>query len=354
MESPRTVEAENARAVSAHHPLRADRDHGGNPVVLQVRSCGGVVRRDVAFVQERQAAQGARHQFVAGNAERVHVIVDQTMKRIHAARTAGVEEGQARGSSERETTTVGDDIGHVVGNQPIGARQHLLLAAGVVEANQAVRGGDVDRAGFRVGKNSIDAKHVLVFDMPGAAVVGSQQIEAAIEVANPQASGGVRGQRGNVAVGQHRGARFEHPLPPEGVSAHAIEAIPGDGKHGVSRSEQLPHLRQLHARRQVWIRQVWIRAAAFQRNHDHALIFRPNIELRGRGQQRGGQNSRSQHAGEAAAAENGDSGSRADISGVTGNCQRQHLRIGQPLRLGEAVGLARVKVQHAAIQCRHP
>ena len=136
----------------------------------------------------------------------------------------------------------------MVGNQPIGARQHLLFAAGVVEANQAVSRGDIDRAALRIRQNSIDAKHVLVFDMPGAAVVGSQQIETAIEVADPQASGGVRGQRGNVAVGQHRGARFEHPLPPEGVSAHAIETIPGDGKHRVSRGEQLPHLRQLHAR----------------------------------------------------------------------------------------------------------
>ena len=44
------LEAENARAVCADHPFVADRDDGRDPVVLQVGSHGGVVRRDGAFV----------------------------------------------------------------------------------------------------------------------------------------------------------------------------------------------------------------------------------------------------------------------------------------------------------------
>src|ERR1700730_9473346 len=94
---------------------------------------------------------------------------------------------------------------------------------------------------------------------------------------------------------------------------------------------------------------IRVRAAALQRKHDYALILGPHIELRGRGQQGGAENSRSENAREASADETRDSGGRAGVGGVAGNGERQHLGIGQSLSLGKAIGLSRVKVQHSAI-----
>ena len=128
------------------------------------------------------------------------MVINQSMKRIHAARTGRVEEGQSGGSGEGEPVAVSSDIGDVIGNEPVGASQHLLLGASVVEANQAVGGGDVDCAGLRVRKNAVDTKYVLVFDVVRAACVGSKNIEAAIEIADPEAATRVRCERGNVAI----------------------------------------------------------------------------------------------------------------------------------------------------------
>ena len=63
------------------------------------------------------------------------MVVDQSVKCIHAARAAGVEESETRGSGKGEAVAVGGDIGDVVGDQAVGARQHLLLASGIVETN---------------------------------------------------------------------------------------------------------------------------------------------------------------------------------------------------------------------------
>src|SRR5580658_6743710 len=110
------------------------------------------------------------------------MIAYQSVKSVHAVRPAGVEEGEAGRSGQRESIAVGNNIGHVVGDQSVGPRQHLLFAAGIVEANQTVGGGDIDRAGLRVRKNTIHAEDMIVFYMPDAAVVRCQQIEAAVEV----------------------------------------------------------------------------------------------------------------------------------------------------------------------------
>ena len=56
---------------------------------------GGVVDLHVALFELRKAAQRARHQFIAGNAERIDVVVDQSLEGVHAARAAGVEKCQA-------------------------------------------------------------------------------------------------------------------------------------------------------------------------------------------------------------------------------------------------------------------
>ncbi len=94
MEVTGTVEPEHARAVSSHHPFAADRNYGRDPVMFESGRRGGVVDLHVALLEQRKAAQRARHQFISGNAERVNVVVDQPLEGIHAARTGGVEKRQ--------------------------------------------------------------------------------------------------------------------------------------------------------------------------------------------------------------------------------------------------------------------
>ena len=48
---------------------------------------------------------------------------------------------------------------------PSAAGQDLLFAAGVVKANQAVGGRDVDGSGFRIRKDAVHTEDVLVFDV---------------------------------------------------------------------------------------------------------------------------------------------------------------------------------------------
>ena len=165
MEMSGAVEAENARAISADHPLGTDRDDRGDPVVLKIGRRSRVVGGDVALVQYRQATERAGHEFVPGNAERVDMVVDQSVKRVHAARAAGVEESKPSRSRKREAVAVSGDVRNVVGDQAIGARQHLLLASGIVETNQAVRGGNIDGGSLGIWKDPVHAEYVLIFYM---------------------------------------------------------------------------------------------------------------------------------------------------------------------------------------------
>jgi hypothetical protein len=157
METPGTVQAQNACPVGADHPFVSDRDNSGDPVVLQVGGRGGVVRRNIAFVEDRDAAERAGNQFIARDAECVDVVIHQAVKRIHAVRAGRVEECKPRRSRESETIAVSGYVSNMVGDESVSVRQQLLLSACIVEANQSVGGGDVDRAGLRVRKNAIDA-----------------------------------------------------------------------------------------------------------------------------------------------------------------------------------------------------
>ena len=121
MEASPAIKAENAGAVRSDHPLRANRSDRGDPVVLKVRSLSGVVHRDVAFIEKREAAERAGNEFVAGNAERIDVVIHQSMERVHAAGAARVEEGQPGRGRQREAVAVGSDVGHVVGDKAVGA-----------------------------------------------------------------------------------------------------------------------------------------------------------------------------------------------------------------------------------------
>ena len=117
------------------------------------------------------------------------------MKGIHAARAAGVEKCQSCRSRHGKPIAIGRHIGHVVSDESIGASQNLLFVSRAIKSNQAVGGGNVHRARLRIQKDAVDAEHMLVFHMGCASVVAVQDIEAAIKVADPEATGCVGGQR---------------------------------------------------------------------------------------------------------------------------------------------------------------
>ena len=129
----------------------------------------------------------------------------------------------------------------MVGDQPVGAGQNLLFAAGIIETNQSVGGGNVDRAGFRVKQDTVDAEHMLVLDMGRASVVERQNIEAAIEIADPEAPIRVRCQRGNIAVAENGRARLQQLHPSEATRVHTIEPVAGHRENRVAGCEELAH-----------------------------------------------------------------------------------------------------------------
>src|SRR6202521_2677679 len=102
----RAVESEHTCAIRSNHPLAANRDYGRDPVVLESRRSGRVADLYVAFLELRKATQRARHQFITRSAERVHMVIDQPLKCIHAACTGGVEKGQSGRSRQGQAILV--------------------------------------------------------------------------------------------------------------------------------------------------------------------------------------------------------------------------------------------------------
>src|ERR1700689_1148522 len=99
------------------------------------------------------------------------MIADEPMKGVHAACAGGIEESKPSRRGKRQAVTVGNDVGHVVSDESVGAGQHLLFAARVVEPHQAVSGGNGDGSALGIAENPVYAEHVLVFDVTDAAVV---------------------------------------------------------------------------------------------------------------------------------------------------------------------------------------
>src|ERR1035441_5875689 len=316
MEVSGAVEAHHPRTVRSHHPFSANGHNGSNPVVLQTGSCGGVVRCHVTFLQHGKTAKCAGNKLVARYAERINMVVDQSVEGVHAARATGVEKGQAGGSRQSQAVTVGGHIGDVVGDEPVGASQHLLLAAGTVKSNQAVGGGNVHRACLGIKQDAVDAEHMLVFDMRCMCVIGRQNVQASVEVTNPKAASRVGCEGGNIAVPEDGGASLQHLLPFESVRIHAIKPVAGYGENGIAGGEQLAHFGQVRIGGLVSVR-----STAFEWNRKHALIFCPDVELLASHEQRGSQHSRREYAGKASGAEDSYTEGRIDVSGVTGNGQ---------------------------------
>ena len=201
MKVPGAIKAENTGAVSADHPFLSRANHGRDPVVFEVRVAGRVIRRDAALIEQRDPSQRSGKQLIAGNSESVHVVVHEALKGVQAACAAGIEKRQPSGSGEGQAVSISGDVRDVIGNEAIGTRKYLLFFAESVKANQTVCRGNVDAPGFRVRKNAIYAENVLVFDMSGTSAIGREDIQAAIKLTDPQVSGCVRRESGNVAVG---------------------------------------------------------------------------------------------------------------------------------------------------------
>ena len=160
------VEPENARAVSSDHPLRSDRNYRGDPVMFQIPKlqwCSSSCTSP--FSSNERPPRRSRHQLIAGNAERVNMIVDQSLEGVHASRAGGIEKCQPRRSGQNEAILIRRDVGHMVCDKAVGTSEYLFLTSGCVEAHQAVGGSDVNRSVFGVGEDAVHAKHVLVFQM---------------------------------------------------------------------------------------------------------------------------------------------------------------------------------------------
>ena len=118
---------------------------------------------------------------------------------------AGVKEGKPSRSRERQPAAIVGHIGHVVGDQSIGTRQHLLFAARSIETHQPVGSGDINCAVLIVPifdqEESGSRRRRARLRHAETAVVSSQKIEAAIEISNPQSAVGIGRKCGNIAVG---------------------------------------------------------------------------------------------------------------------------------------------------------
>jgi hypothetical protein len=75
----------------------------------------------------------------------------------------------------------------------------------------------------------------------GDRAVGGQKIETVVEVTDPEASGGIGGERRDVAVCEDGRARFKNALPSEGGRIHAIKSVTGDGKHRADNEFEAKH-----------------------------------------------------------------------------------------------------------------
>src|SRR6266446_8335258 len=90
------------------------------------------------------------------------------MKRIHAARAARIQEGQARWRAYHQTIMVDGDVGDVVRDEPICACQNLLLAAILGKTHETVCRRHLYRASSAVRHNAVDAENMIILHMRSA------------------------------------------------------------------------------------------------------------------------------------------------------------------------------------------
>src|SRR5262249_3164811 len=154
---------------------------------------------------------------------------------------------------------------------------------------------------------------VIVFDVLRASRSGWQDVQAAIEVADPEAALAVDGERGNIAIRDGRLAGHEHLLPAPTVGFllgnRGPRENPGPGFAG----DDLLHCVQLPTSETVVCGKA---VAGGQRQVQYALVLGANQELFLVVVQRGNQRALGKDAGEPAAVKLRNAHGSSDIGFV--------------------------------------
>src|SRR3954451_2279393 len=98
----------------------------------------------------------------------------------------------------------------MAGDQAIGFRQDLALRPGRIEQNEPIRRCYAGALPLAIMDDSVDAIHVLIFYMLATLPTGHvHDLEAAVEVSDPQAALAIRSQCGDVVVLQQAGVALQ-------------------------------------------------------------------------------------------------------------------------------------------------
>src|SRR5579872_6761946 len=111
------------------------------------------------------------------------MVVDQSVEGIHAARAFSIEKGEASRCCYCHAIAVGSDVSNVIGDQPVGVMQHLLLPSEGIKEHQAVGGGHGSHARCQIGNGAVDAKEFITLKI--AYLVRLDKIKTLIKVTNP-------------------------------------------------------------------------------------------------------------------------------------------------------------------------
>ena len=205
-------------------------------------------------------------------------------------------------------------------------------------------------AAGRVVDDAVDAKHAVVFDVLRALALRGQDVEAAVEIADPEPAGRVEGQRGDVAVGQPACVRADDATQAAGPIVHRVQRVL---RQRVQRAVGL-HEALDRSGRVVQDRPRAAGRSGAERNLRERRVERADEQSvapdgHGPGEQAG-----TERADVMAAFELGDAERRADVRAVAVGGNRKDTRIGQPAALVKAIHAAGPPVPDALAEGPDP
>src|SRR5208283_1633818 len=110
------VQPLHAGAVRAGKPFVADPAERGDPVVLQPRIRSSVRSLYHAVLEYRETAERAGENGLPFGRDGVHVIVDQSLKRVQAAGSPGIDNGEPGGGGDQHAIVMELHVCHMIGN----------------------------------------------------------------------------------------------------------------------------------------------------------------------------------------------------------------------------------------------
>ncbi len=116
------------------------------------------------------------------------MVVNKTVKAVHAARAVGIEERDSRRRRNGQSAMVGNHVGNMLCDQAVRFAQYLFRFPSRSETHQAIRSSHFHGATFDVRRNPVHAKNVVIFDVQRARRPVRQNVEAVVEIADPQLS----------------------------------------------------------------------------------------------------------------------------------------------------------------------